>query len=115
LEDTKEGLAEFYKTLGQFLKTKCPASKAYVLIPDRELEKEIWFKPERRLMIDNGALEVAVSEYSIMPLREEALEKEPSGENESGISESAKSPAAPKKTKEAKSAKPAPAKLPPDQ
>lgn len=118
LEDTKEGLAEFYKTLGQFLKTKCPASKAYVLIPDRELEKEIWFKPERRLMIDNGALEVAVSEYSIMPLREEPLEKplekEASGEAESETSESAKIPAAPKKTKETKSAKSTPAELPPE-
>ncbi|MDB5103749.1 MAG: putative methylase family protein [Fibrobacteres bacterium] len=71
LEDTKEGLQDFYKSLGQFLKVKCPSSKAYVLIPDRELEKEIWFKPENRLMIDNGALEVAVSEYSIMPPRED--------------------------------------------
>ncbi|MDB5048246.1 MAG: putative methylase family protein [Fibrobacteres bacterium] len=72
LEDTQEGLQEFYKSLGQFLKTKCPDSKAYVLIPDKELEKEIWFKPERRLVIDNGALEVSVAEYSILPPREDA-------------------------------------------
>jgi putative N6-adenine-specific DNA methylase len=72
LEDTKEGLQEFYKSLGQFLKVKCPGSKAYVLIPDRELEKEIWFKPERRLLIDNGALEVGVAEYSILAQREAA-------------------------------------------
>lgn len=67
LEDSKEGLLEMYKALGQFLKTKCPSSKAYVMIPDPEWEKEIWFKPERRLVIDNGALEVAVAEYSILP------------------------------------------------
>ncbi|MEO7425855.1 MAG: THUMP domain-containing protein [Fibrobacteria bacterium] len=77
LEDTQEGLQEFYKTLGQFLKTKCPGSKAYVLIPDKELEKEIWFKPERRLVIDNGALEVGVSEYSILPPREDVPERPP--------------------------------------
>ncbi len=75
LEDTQEGLQEFYKTLGQFLKTKCPGSKAYVLIPDKELEKEIWFKPERRLAIDNGALEVGVAEYSILPPRDDAPAK----------------------------------------
>jgi putative N6-adenine-specific DNA methylase len=69
LEDTQEGLQEFYKALGQFLKVKCPGSKAYVLIPEGELDKEIWFKPERRLAIDNGALSVNVSEYSIMPPR----------------------------------------------
>ena len=77
LEDTKEGLQEFYKSLGQFLKVKCPSSRAYVLIPDRELEKEIWFKPERRLAIDNGALEVIVAEYAIMAPREDAPARPP--------------------------------------
>jgi 23S rRNA G2445 N2-methylase RlmL len=67
LEDSQEGLREFYAGLGQFLKTKCPSSRAYVLIPTPDLEKEIWFKPERRLAIDNGALEIGVVEYSILP------------------------------------------------
>ncbi len=69
LEDSVEGLNEMYKALGQFLKTKCPGSRAYVLIPSKDLEKEIWFKPDRRLEIDNGALEVAIAEYSILPPR----------------------------------------------
>jgi len=69
LEDSQEGLREFYAGLGQFLKTKCPSSRAYVLIPTPDLEKEIWFKPERRLAIDNGALEIGVVEYSILPPR----------------------------------------------
>ncbi len=70
LEDTKEHLVELYKSLGQFLKTKCPDSKAYVMVPDAELENQIWFKPERRLVIDNGALEVAVAEYAILAATE---------------------------------------------
>jgi putative N6-adenine-specific DNA methylase len=69
LEDTQEGLQEFYKALGQFLKVKCGGSKAYVLIPEGDLHKEIWFKPERRLDIDNGALLVTVAEYAILPSR----------------------------------------------
>ena len=69
LEDTQEGLKDFYKALGQFLKVKCSGSKAYVLIPAGDLDKEIWFKPERRLEIDNGALAVGVAEYAILPPR----------------------------------------------
>lgn len=76
LEDSKEHLVELYKSLGQFLKTKCPESKAYVMVPDAELENQIWFKPERRLVIDNGALEVAVAEYSILPLRADGADGE---------------------------------------
>jgi putative N6-adenine-specific DNA methylase len=70
LEDTQEGLKEMYKNIGQFLKTKCPGSKAYVMIPGSALEKEIWFKPDRRLLLDNGALEVTVAEYAVLPERE---------------------------------------------
>jgi putative N6-adenine-specific DNA methylase len=69
LEDTQEGLQDFYKALGQFMKVKCSGSKAYVLIPEGELHKEIWFKPERRLDIDNGALSVGIYEYAILPPR----------------------------------------------
>lgn len=75
LEDTQEGLQEFYKALGQFLKVKCAGSKAYVLIPEGELHKEIWFKPERRLDIDNGALSVAIVEYAILPPRPQETPK----------------------------------------
>lgn len=67
IEDSTEGLKELYKVIGQFLKTRCEGSKAYILIPDPAFEKEIWFKPDRKLMIDNGALEVAVAEYAIFP------------------------------------------------
>ncbi len=66
LEDSQEGLQDLYKSLGQFLKTKCPDSKAYVMVPDPAMEKDIWFKPDRRLIIDNGALEVAIAEYTVL-------------------------------------------------
>jgi putative N6-adenine-specific DNA methylase len=106
LEDTQEGLKEFYAALGQFLKTRCPGSKAYVMIPDKELEKEIWFKPERRLHIDNGALEVGVAEYSVMPPRPE----DPKGPGKAGEpAKAGKAGEAPKAGKTAK-AKPPPAK-----
>lgn len=72
LEDTQEGLREMYKNLGQFIKTKTPGSRAYVMIPGSDFEREIWFKPERRLLLDNGALEVAVAEYSVLPERPDA-------------------------------------------
>jgi hypothetical protein len=63
------------------------------MIPDKELEKEIWFKPERRLHIDNGALEVGVAEYSVMPPRPEGSEppKEP---GKAGKTPKAKTPPA---------------------
>jgi putative N6-adenine-specific DNA methylase len=69
LEDSQEGLKELYKVIGQFLKTRCEGSRAYLFIPSPEFEKEIWFKPDRRLEMDNGALEVAVCEYAIFPPR----------------------------------------------
>lgn len=67
LEDTQEGLKELYKVIGQFLKTRCEGSKAYIFIPDAVMEKEIWFKPDRKLLLDNGALEVIVAEYAVFP------------------------------------------------
>jgi putative N6-adenine-specific DNA methylase len=67
IEDSTEGLKELYKVIGQFLKTRCEGSKAYILIPDPAFEKEIWFKPDRKLVIDNGALEVAVAEFAVFP------------------------------------------------
>lgn len=67
LEDTQEGVKELYKVVGQFLKTRCEGSRAYILIPNATFEKEIWFRPDRKLMIDNGALEVTVAEYVIFP------------------------------------------------
>ena len=66
LEDSKEHLMELYHYVGQFLKTKCPGSKAYIMVSEPELENQIWFKPDRRLFLDNGALEVAVAEYTIL-------------------------------------------------
>lgn len=67
LEDTQEGVKELYKVIGQFLKTRCEGSRAYILIPSGGFEKEIWFKPDRTLAIDNGALEVTVAEYAVFP------------------------------------------------
>ena len=52
-----------YRDFGHFLKTKCAPGRACVLIPDPSLEKDIWFKPERRLEIDNGGIAVNANLY----------------------------------------------------
>ena len=66
LEDSQDGLRELYSGIGQFLKTKCPDSLACLLIPaGKALEKEIGFNPERRIYIDNGAVEVGMAAYKI--------------------------------------------------
>ena len=77
LEDSQEGLREMFAAIGQFLKTKCPGARASILMPDPSLEKEIWFKPEKRLVIDNGALEVTVAQYTVLPAREDDSKPKP--------------------------------------
>jgi len=49
--------------------------KGYVLIPDKELEKELWLKPsETRLIIDQRRVEVSVAElFHLPPARTRSL------------------------------------------
>ena len=58
-------LHKLYESFGRFLKTQCPGGKVCMVIPDEGLEKEIWFKPAKRLFFDNGGLEVHASLYTI--------------------------------------------------
>jgi putative N6-adenine-specific DNA methylase len=84
LEDSQDGLRELYSGIGQFLKTKCPDSLACLLIPaGKALEKEIGFNPERRIYIDNGAVEVGMATYKIFEDRrlKTAVVPETSGAN----------------------------------
>jgi putative N6-adenine-specific DNA methylase len=63
LEDSDVGLMELYEKLDRFLTTKCAGSKAYVLSPSSLAERSFGLKPSRKLVIDNGALEVTLGEY----------------------------------------------------
>ncbi len=57
-------LHKLYEDFGYFSKTKCPASRAIVVIADPSIEKDIWFKPVKWLMFDNGGLEVRANLYT---------------------------------------------------
>ena len=72
LGEDPEALHPLYENFGRFLKTKCPGSRACVIIPDAGLEKDIWFKPDRQLLLDNGGLEVRANLYFIREEKGEA-------------------------------------------
>jgi putative N6-adenine-specific DNA methylase len=65
LGEAEGALHTLYENLGRLLKTKCPDSRACLVIPHPELEKDIWFKPEKHLDLDNGGLEVRANLYAI--------------------------------------------------
>ncbi len=65
LDEGGEPPHPLYRDFGHFLKTKCESSRACVVIPDPSLEKDIWFKPEKRLELDNGGLAVSANLYRI--------------------------------------------------
>jgi putative N6-adenine-specific DNA methylase len=46
-----------YKELGDFLKTKCPGTSAFIYTGNPELRKFIGLKTTKRLPLDNGKLE----------------------------------------------------------
>ncbi len=68
-DSESEALRKLYESFGRFLKTHCPGAKVCVLIPEERFEREIWFKPEKRLFLDNGALEVCACLYKILEKR----------------------------------------------
>jgi len=63
--ESAEALHALYENIGRFLKTKCPNSRACILLPDPDLQKDIWFKPTKYLMLDNGGLDVRANLYAV--------------------------------------------------
>lgn len=59
-------LHKLYADFGYFLKTRCGGGRACILFPDPSYEKDIWFKSERGLFLDNGALPVRANVYEVM-------------------------------------------------
>ncbi len=56
---------KLYEDFGYFLKMRCPGSRVTMLFPDRQFEKDIWFKPVRGMFMDNGALSVRANVYEV--------------------------------------------------
>jgi putative N6-adenine-specific DNA methylase len=67
---SEEVMHALYENIGRFLKTKCPDSRACIILPNPALEKDIWFKPSKYLMLDNGDLQVRANLYSIREEKE---------------------------------------------
>ena len=65
IEDEQGPLHKLYETFGRFLKTRCPGSRACIITPEGGFDKDIWFKPVKRLFFDNGGLEVCANLYSV--------------------------------------------------
>jgi 23S rRNA (guanine2445-N2)-methyltransferase len=53
----KEEVHNLYKELGDFLKTKCTGTSAFIYTGNPELRKNIGLKTTRRIPLDNGKLE----------------------------------------------------------
>lgn len=53
----KEEVQTLYKELGDFLKTKCAGTSAFIYTGNPELRKSIGLKTTRRIALDNGKLE----------------------------------------------------------
>ena len=53
----KEEVQSLYKELGDFLKTKCTGTSAFIYTGNPELRKYIGLKTTRRIALDNGKLE----------------------------------------------------------
>lgn len=64
LSEEKE-LYPFYRELGEHLKSQIPGGRAVLLASNPILERNLRLNASRRLMIDNGDIDVAVTEYQI--------------------------------------------------
>ncbi len=62
---SEENLSLLYKDLGDFLKRKCPASKAFLLVGDLQLIKKIGLRPSWRRIVFNGPIECRFLKYEL--------------------------------------------------
>ncbi len=60
-----EDLGAFYKRLGDFLKTKCRGSAAYIYFGEREYIKKIGLKPGFKMPLKNGGLDGRLVKYEL--------------------------------------------------
>ena len=60
-----KNLADFYKSLGDFLKQRCQGCSAYIYFGNRELIKKIGLKPLWKKPLKNGGLEGRLVKYEM--------------------------------------------------
>ena len=61
----KDGLEDFYRQLGDFLKQRCKGSEAYIYFGNREMIKRIGLKPAWKKPLRNGGLDGRVVKYEM--------------------------------------------------
>ncbi len=55
--------AWFFESLGRFIKEKAPASRSVFLLPEERWAKTMGLQTGKKLIIDNGPLEICVQEF----------------------------------------------------
>jgi putative N6-adenine-specific DNA methylase len=61
----QEGLDDFYRQLGDFLKQRCKGSTAYIYFGNREMIKRIGLKPAWKKPLRNGGLDGRLVKYEM--------------------------------------------------
>jgi len=63
--ESKDGIEDFYKFLGDFLKQRCKGSVAYVYFGNRELIKNTGLKPSWKKPLTSGGLDGRLVKYEL--------------------------------------------------
>ncbi len=63
--ESKDGIEDFYKFLGDFLKQRCRGSDAYIYFGNRELIKKIGLKPSWKKPLISGGLDGRLVKYEL--------------------------------------------------
>ena len=61
----QDGLDDFYRQLGDFLKQRCKGSEAYIYFGNREMIKRIGLKPAWKKPLRNGGLDGRLVKYEM--------------------------------------------------
>ncbi len=61
----QDGLEDFYRQLGDFLKQRCKGSEAYIYFGNREMIKRIGLKPAWKKPLRNGGLDGRLVKYEM--------------------------------------------------
>lgn len=63
--ESKDGIEDFYKFLGDFLKQRCKGSVAYIYFGNRELIKKTGLKPSWKKPLTSGGLDGRLVKYEL--------------------------------------------------
>lgn len=63
--NTREPIADFYKSFGDFLKQRCTGSDAFIYVGDRELLKTVGLRTTWKKPLVNGSLDGRLAKYEL--------------------------------------------------